>query len=386
MISAKTREQILKKCKSELTQKTLQNRVPKTIGMFDLYGSTLMKLNKGHEKAMNSIRFHNCICIDVINKTKGHVMKELGDGVLAVFDDPVDACVSAIQIRNLMKVKNHKTKISLSFGLVEPQQTKDGKLDYVGSAVDFCAKVEKYAQPNQILIDEEVFGLIKTYAHSNNIRISNPMSTIIENQEKKLFEITNKKSRLINRLNLPLKIEPKGHLMIKEHVLFLEFAKKNIIEMGLDLHHFVEYLTEQSVSTFKKYIKDLMNKDVSITCYLLEPEWALKNLSSSYNVQVVSNIEKSLHLLSDFKKECIKEKIKGKLNIRTYAIFPLIHVIGSDVYSKTGKISVSHNLFGVDSTSNPTLQTSQESNPDLFGVYRTTINAIHKNSKVWKRF
>ena len=352
--------------------------------MMDLAGSTSMKLKKGHDIAMKSIRFHNCVCRNTIEKFGGFIFKELGDGVLAAFDDPIRACETVIKIRDSLKSKNHSTKISLVHGLVE-QQNDSGSDDYFGSTVDFCTKIEKFAQPNQILIDEKLFGLIDTFSSSKGIIIGHSLSANIEKNDVKLYEITSKKMRLINRLNLPLKIESKGSLSLKEHIAFIESAKSEVIELNDDSEDFIEYLNDNPIHEFRNPIKKLLSRGVSFTFLLMDPKWVNQNFSYyEKRIEKVNQIHNALDVLKSFKKECNREQLQGKIELRLYQNIPHIFTICVDPNKAKGKLTVSHQMYGVSKKSKPILQFSKEENPELFETYMTSVDQLQKKSKIWR--
>ena len=377
-------KRIINKCSKHLSSHRTSSPTTKTIVMLDLVGSTSMKLKKGHDIAMKSIRFHNCMCRNAIENVGGFVIKELGDGILAAFDDPILACETAIKIRDSLKSKKHSTKISLVHGLVE-QQKDSSNYDYFGSTVDFCAKIEKFAQPNQILIDEKLFGLIETFSSSKGIIIGHSLSAIIEKNDVKLYEITSKKTRLINRLNLPLKIEPKGSLSLKEHISFIESAKSEIIELDDDSEDFIEYLNDIPISEFRNPIKKLLGNGVSFTFLLMDPKWINQNFSyDKKRTQKIFQINNALDVLKSFKKECKREQLQGKIELRLYQNISHIFTICVDPRSTKGKLTVLHQMHGVSKKFMPILQFSKIENPDLFRTYMTSVDQLKKESKVWR--
>lgn len=122
------------------------------IVIFDLVGSSRIKIELGHDKGIEAILFHNLICRSIIKKFDGIVVKEIGDGILARFKDPLKACLCALNFKESLKRNTLSTKIVLCLGLVEDIKIK-GWADIMGATVDKCAKIEKFALPNQILID-----------------------------------------------------------------------------------------------------------------------------------------------------------------------------------------------------------------------------------------
>lgn len=377
-------QEIITKCSEHLTSHETSSPTVKTIVMFDLVGSTSMKLKKGHDVAMKSIRFHNCMCRNVIENFGGFVIKELGDGILAAFDDPFVACQTAINIRDSLRSQKHSTKISLVYGSVEKQKTS-GVDDYFGSTIDFCAKIEKFAQPNQILIDEKLFGLIQTFSSSKDIIIGNSLSSIIEKNEVKLYEITSKKMKLLNRLNLPLKIETKGVLSLKDHLTFIESAKSEIIELGDDFEDFIEYLNDTRINEFRTPIKKLLSRGISFTFLLMDPKWVHLTFSDKKKRdEKVEKIYAALDILKSFKNECKREQLSGKIELRLYHNLSSIFTICIDPKNNHGKLNVLHRVYGISKNAEPILQFSKEENPDLFEIYMISVEKLRKESRIWR--
>ena len=128
----------------------------------------------------------------------------MGDGILVVFNDPLQACLAAINIQIATYDNKIISKAALTFGIVEEAKL-DKTLDVYGTTVDLCARIEKCAFPNQILIDRSLYDVVKgQLIDYNDIKIGNAMKIVLKGYgEAELYEICSDKFQLINSLNNP---------------------------------------------------------------------------------------------------------------------------------------------------------------------------------------
>lgn len=133
------------------------------IAFFDLVGSTARKLSEGHLAGVLAARTHNDTCRAVVERLGGEVIKELGDGVLAVFSDPLQAVLAAVNARAALALTDGlQTKIGLTLGRVE--RVRLGEVDDVlGAAVDRCTRLQSAAGPNQIVLDSPLVDAVRSY-------------------------------------------------------------------------------------------------------------------------------------------------------------------------------------------------------------------------------
>ncbi len=206
----------LKSISKEVIQEIKKNKkrnigIMTTVTIFDLSDSTSLKLKLGHDKAMQIVLFHNEICRRMIKKFSGVIIKEVGDGIIARFNNPINACLTAINIRQAInlglfgKGQNKRkitTKASLVMGVVEKIKIKN-RYDVFGLPIDRCSRIEKYALPNQILMDGAVFDSTKSFlGNYSDIKIGKPNKITIRGYGKSiLYEIGSSNFKLKNKLN-----------------------------------------------------------------------------------------------------------------------------------------------------------------------------------------
>jgi len=122
------------------------------VAMFDLPGSTKLKITLGHSEGTRLVLEHNLICEKISNKYEGIIIKHMGDGVFIKFKNPIKACLAAMMIkRATLEDGRFSTKGGITFGVVESIDI-GGTPDLIGTTIDRCARLSSMAIPGQILI------------------------------------------------------------------------------------------------------------------------------------------------------------------------------------------------------------------------------------------
>ena len=377
---------LIEAAKEEIPSISEDSRESGTVIMFDLVGSTALKLNHGHDVAMDAMFQHNQICRKFVKEFSGITIKELGDGLLAVFSDAEKACLCAINFVESIALLDFQTKISIASGKIEKLNI-DGTPDIFGSVVDLCARLEKFAFPNQILIDSVTHSTVLSYLKNfDDVEISNPMEAVIKghNGKKDLFEISTASRGLKNRLNIPFQINEDGRLLIDDKVSFISNAKLEVIELGIRLREFTSYFGSRNPTEFKSPVLNLLKKGVVLKCYALDGDWALNNFTiPDAEKKYYQEIPDTLNQLNDFKNEVLELNLPGKVEIYTYQHIPMFHAQCTDGNSSEGRLTLSNYLTGIKRSQCPVIQFSKQTHPKLFETYWNSINQIIKNSAIW---
>ena len=137
------------------------------VAHFDLPRSTqAMKLDQ--PKTITKMLTHNQYCRKIVEKNRGTVIKELGDAVLATFQNAPLACECALKvIHNFKKYGNGiHTKVTITAGTIE-KISINNKPDVYGLPVNLCNRMAKYAKIDSILIEESRFKEIKYWLPNN---------------------------------------------------------------------------------------------------------------------------------------------------------------------------------------------------------------------------
>lgn len=133
----------------------------KTVVFADLTGSTGLFESVGNVVATEVVTRCTQALGSLFVRAGGRMVKYLGDGVLATFDDTVAAVEACFRAKDLLQDINtaqyRKTPLAFKIGVeYGPVIEKDG--DCYGDAVNVAARLSDRAEPNEILIGEPVFN------------------------------------------------------------------------------------------------------------------------------------------------------------------------------------------------------------------------------------
>lgn len=157
-------DDLYQKVKKEIKpSESAQVRI-RTVVIFDLGGSTKGKLTLGHTAGTRMVLEHNLICREIVGRFDGRVVKELGDGALCEFRDPLKACLAALNVKKATISAHIYSKAAITIGAVEPIEIS-GILDILGTTVDRCARIQSLARPGQIIIDSAIKATIESLLH-----------------------------------------------------------------------------------------------------------------------------------------------------------------------------------------------------------------------------
>lgn len=122
----------------------------------DIVSSTERLFATGDAGWRRRIDDHDNYVRDCVNRNGGHVIKNTGDGHLAVFGRPSDAIQVAVQLRDAAVVHGFDVRTGLHFGEV----TKRGDGDITGTNVTIAARVMESARGGEIVVSRTVVDLI----------------------------------------------------------------------------------------------------------------------------------------------------------------------------------------------------------------------------------
>jgi class 3 adenylate cyclase len=129
----------------------------------DLVGSTRMRDRLGDDVADEIGVEHDRIIADALSSTGGRLVKNLGDGALAVFDSSVDAVVAGQRIQEGVSLYNRQAdknrQIGVRIGINAGEIATDNG-DVIGLPVAVASRVCDKADGGQILITDTVRLLI----------------------------------------------------------------------------------------------------------------------------------------------------------------------------------------------------------------------------------
>jgi len=187
----------------------------KCIMFTDLESSTEYKRSMGHTKGYMRNRLFCDVCKQAVERYNGQVVKRLGDGVMVVFENAIDAVLASLFIKRSLSDGRKKLKklvgtmhyrIGITCGYVKA--IPGDEQDYIGHAMDKGARIQTHALRNQILIDEIVFGLIHTKIrdYSGDILIGSGRNISLKGVGiSTLYEVSPKKLGLESSISTRIK-------------------------------------------------------------------------------------------------------------------------------------------------------------------------------------
>lgn len=371
--------QMIKVAKSSLT-KMKGERLTSVVAIFDLPASTPLKLEGGHTVGTRAALMHNIICRTIVEKFGGTVVKELGDGLLCKFDEPVNACLAAINIKQAAsQVQEISTKGGLVIGSVE-RINVGGVLDILGDTVDRCARIQAYALPGQILIDRALHDVVVSFLKDYpDIQISPPLRiTVVGIGTIEVYELSTKKLGVKAYTKVPFRVYEEGRLSIQEKVAFMKSAQHEVIELGVGLTTWTGYFINRRSSEFKEHVIELLRQGVRFKCVALNPDCPIANFYAKDRSEphLVEGIHSSLRTLQEMRNEFESAKLAGTFEVYVYDHFPYFYAHCIDADGPYGRMHVSHYMHKTTRAETPVMELSKSSNERVFEMYWKSISSI----------
>lgn len=129
----------------------------------DLKGSTALYERLGDLNAYALVRQHFALLDAVANRHAGAIVKTIGDAVMAVFSRPADAVAAALHILQEISEFNRgrsEPDVILKMGAhcgPSIAVTLNESLDYFGQTVNIAARVQSFADANEICLSEALY-------------------------------------------------------------------------------------------------------------------------------------------------------------------------------------------------------------------------------------
>ena len=131
------------------------DRVLATVLFTDIVGSTATAARLGDRKWRELLDDHDAIVLQEIDRWRGTVIKNRGDGFLATFDGPARGIRAAAAAAARIRALGIEIRAGLHTGECE---LRSG--DITGIAVDIGARVNDLAAPSEILVSSTVKDLV----------------------------------------------------------------------------------------------------------------------------------------------------------------------------------------------------------------------------------
>jgi adenylate cyclase len=125
-----------------------------TIVFTDLVGFSSWALRAGDEAALELLRRTGEAVEDEFVAVGGTIVKRLGDGIMAVFDDPqraTDGALAAQDALAAIEVEGHRPQMRVGLHHGYPRRVRG---DYLGVDVNIAARVAQQAKAGEVLVSE----------------------------------------------------------------------------------------------------------------------------------------------------------------------------------------------------------------------------------------
>ncbi|TFV97311.1 adenylate/guanylate cyclase domain-containing protein [Algoriphagus kandeliae] len=151
----------------------------------DIVGYTRL-MGKDEDRAFALMRQNLQIHQEVLSNYRGRIIKELGDGILAVFETVPEALSASLEIqRQQSLIPDMAIRIGLHFGDIIFD-----KGDVFGDAVNLAARIQGIGVPNCMLISEQVKDHIPSDSQFHTSRLG-PFRLKNVDHPVELFAVTN---------------------------------------------------------------------------------------------------------------------------------------------------------------------------------------------------
>jgi class 3 adenylate cyclase/pSer/pThr/pTyr-binding forkhead associated (FHA) protein len=157
----------------------------------DLKGSTSYFEKYGDAAGLMMVHRSTTMLSLAVERHAGRVIKTIGDSVMAVYEDPLEAIASSIEMQEAIDADNKdkeesrrvSVRIGINYGLGLVKSN-----DVFGDVVNVASRVESAAAPEQILVSDTLFAALKG-SERFKIRPMGKFALKGKADERDLFEI-----------------------------------------------------------------------------------------------------------------------------------------------------------------------------------------------------
>jgi len=170
-----------------------------------------------------------------------------------------------------------------------------------------------------------------------------------------------------------------GRLPIAQKVRFFSTAQKEVIEFGVTLNTFNSYFYNRNDKEFKSHIEALLEKGVHFKCFLLNPDFNEARVyfnDGKARKDDERKIKESIDRLTDIQGEFGKNNYSGTFEVFTYRHIPNNYFMAVDGGESTGKLMVSHYIYGEPRAKCPVIEISNKDNSVLFRRYWESLKKL----------
>lgn len=124
----------------------------------DIVGSTAYFEQRGDIAGMAMVKRHNGLLFPSVAGHQGRVVKTIGDSIMAVFENPLNATLCGAEMMRTLQRETWSSEdpIHIRIGIHWGQVLRDNE-DVFGDAVNTAARINSAADPDEVLVSEELF-------------------------------------------------------------------------------------------------------------------------------------------------------------------------------------------------------------------------------------
>ncbi|MGQ0650853.1 MAG: adenylate/guanylate cyclase domain-containing protein [Betaproteobacteria bacterium] len=371
-------------------QKRLRSLKPtsstEAVAFFDLSGSTALKLRRGHQAGVEAALRFGLGATEIVGRCEGIVVKELGDGVLARFPDPLNACRAALNLKALSVQLGLTGSYGLTLGRISRYAKGRKAEDIYGTVVDRCARIQGIASSQQVLIDQTLYESVKTHLGDYpELILSDPFTAEAKGLGTlRLWEISTKELGLIGRLGAPLRVYAHGRPSIEEKVQFMSSAKFEVVEVGIGLTTFAKYFTGQKPREFRDHIARLLQRGISVKCLAADPGYkgAIFGFAERKEGHYKTDLLRARQQILSERRALLTKGYPGRLEYHAYRAIPEFSCICVDAAdAENGRMLFAPYVAALPRAECPTYQIGRASEPELFDKYWKAIERLQQRSR-----
>lgn len=162
-----------------------------TVLFTDIKGSTAYFEKFGDSAGLLMVHHCNTMLGKIVEQHGGHVIKTIGDAVMASFEDPAAAIRASIEMQEAItadseakpEARRVSIRIGINFGLGFVKSN-----DVFGDVVNVASRVEGAATPEQILISDTLHEAVAA-SGAFNLRLAGRFSLKGKAEERSLYEV-----------------------------------------------------------------------------------------------------------------------------------------------------------------------------------------------------
>ena len=165
------KESLISHAKAEFRFKHEHSQVL-TVFFIDIAGYTDRSIRVDMSSLMSLVKTFEEIVVPCVEGYNGNIVKKMGDGILAIFRQPINAVLSSLEIQDEVRSHNRFTvdeeRFFVRIGLhTGPVIRKEG--DIYGDVVNIASRMESAANPGEIMITGVVYNEVKDYVMCREI-------------------------------------------------------------------------------------------------------------------------------------------------------------------------------------------------------------------------